>query len=143
MWFVRTLVGMVIAVIVAGLSGNAEAMLFSIVCTAGLGLVIWIPIWFAIGWVVTGGWRAPDPGSEAAHDAPGPRWAPVLGGPPATIDAEATRALEQYLRNAREQGRSDAEIRNILLLAGWPLAGVDALLDPNRPAGPEGGLWLR
>lgn len=89
--------------------GNAISILvFSILCTAGVSLVIWIPLWWLMGWITLAIARAiaksqPDSSNNVATSTPNPD----------------RQALLNYIKLARSKGFSDSQISTRLRVEGW------------------------
>ena len=113
----KTSVGFVISIpILMIITGGAEdtfALLFmSIVCTAGIGLVAWIPIWWLLGTIFfallrAAGWVGPD--TTKRHFAP----------KHPESDGKIPPALTQYMRDASAAGMEWDEITKRLQDNGW------------------------
>jgi len=80
----------------------------SIVCTAGVGLVFWIPLWWVVGWATLnfiGALGFPVGGQSAD------RKTPVLMGP--------HRALTSYIRKCEARGVSAEVMSAHMQSLGW------------------------
>jgi hypothetical protein len=88
-----------------GVDEGLQLLLISVVCTLGAGLLVWIPLWWVVGWVtllVIGLFK--DKTISPGLKSPMTRDADVVG---------------NYIRDARAQGKSDADIDQELRLHGW------------------------
>lgn len=92
----------------------------SIICTAGISLILWLPLWYGVGYVtillVRFGLHLVGLdflgnlfNKKPAADAP--------AGPP-TLTAEQT-ALVNYIKKARHKGLTDEQISGNLKTNGW------------------------
>ncbi len=115
--FITFLVGAVAVFLglsaITGDIGDASAViLISIVCTAGVGLVFWIPLAYGIGKLLM---RLVNIKREVVEVAPSAE----------SYISDKTRVLINYIKEAQEIKFNDEEITNNLLKAGWPRALVE------------------
>mgnify|MGYP007073251292 FL=1 len=87
-------------------------LFISIVCTAGMGLAVWVPLWWAIGWTVIAvvnrvSGRSSQPSTTDAPRASGGRTSP------------AKRSLQQYVRKADAKGVQREKADLLLQKMGW------------------------
>jgi hypothetical protein len=136
----RIVVGFVVSTLLLMLiaGGIEEAfliLLVSIVCTAGIGLVVWIPLWWAVGWLVL----------TLFSKIRGP------GGTPASSDRAATAAiatpassaelsLVQFLKQAEVRGVDRDKIDRALMNAGW--SEEEILQARSKIASTSAGVWI-
>ncbi len=92
-------------------------LLFYLVCTGGLGLVIWIPFSYGLGWIVFRllGW------DQSKTTAP----AKEINRQEAAMSQRDSTALLAYIAKAREKGLSDDQIWLKLENNGWSLANIN------------------
>lgn len=116
--FTRTLVGIPTSYIVlipfAGVKDAGTFIVASIVCTAGMSLVVWFPAWFVLGWIVL-----------AIAKAAG-----LIGSgqKPTGIRRQQDRDLKaviEYLGKAEASGMTDERITGELESAGWSVTLID------------------
>ena len=98
-----------------GVGGVLFLYFFSIVCTAGAALIVWIPLWYGVGWVVfeVVGWLIKKLGANPAGDTQQPE---------AQSAASLTRdqqALLNYIKKARARGMNHERISLVLTSEGW------------------------
>ena len=118
-----------LAIFIGGLGNAATFLILSIVCTAGISLVLWISIWWGIGFLFTTLVRAVGgPDLAGRGNAAKKRQAVQL------LRNETELALANYINTATLNGMSDPEIRNRLLKVGWNEVEIDkALTSEDRP----------
>ncbi len=116
--FTRILVGIPVSYVVlipfAGVTDAAMFIVLSIVCTLGISLVVWLPIWFVLGWIVLAI-------SEAAGLTGASKKPPGI----ATQQDRDLIAVIDYLGKAEASGLSDEQITRELEAAGWSVAMID------------------
>ncbi|WP_072622666.1 hypothetical protein [Spirulina major] len=88
----------------------------SIVCTLGVSLVLWVPLWWLLGWIVLRLLKA-----KAAA-------------PTVAMVSNNLRPLMTYIEQARSRGYSDDQIQRRLTQEGWSEAEVEAALQPTVSA---------
>lgn len=101
-----------LSVITGGPENANGLLLISIVCTAGAGLMFWIPLSYGVGKLIV---SLVNIKREAVEVAP-------------TDDvyiSDKMRVLIDYIKEAHNVKFSDEEITNNLTKAGWPRALVD------------------
>lgn len=85
----------------------------SIVCTLGLSLILWVPLWWLTGWIIlTVFLRAESPPKDAVPKRVNP--------------------LITYIQQARSRGYSDEQIQRRLLQEGWTADDVETAFNPVR-----------
>ncbi|OGY20952.1 MAG: hypothetical protein A2126_02815 [Candidatus Woykebacteria bacterium GWB1_45_5] len=115
--FAKTLIGFVTITVVLSLftaGGALILILASIVCTAGVSLVIWIPLSYGVGSLIVGllqGQRIIV--QEAKVETAGPGTGPKM---PITNEEVA---LTNYVKQARACGMPASEIAANLKEKGW------------------------
>jgi hypothetical protein len=104
------LVGFVVVFLILTLIGLFNGMMLmggvtivgvSIICTLGVSLVLWVPLWWLTGWIVLTLW-------------PGQNKEPAIASIPPNL-----RPLITYLQQARSRGYSDDQIQRRLHQEGW------------------------
>ena len=118
-YFGRVFVGFFVSIpIVCILAGGVEQgfllLLVSIVCTAGIGLVFWIPVWGLVGGltlaIISGFSNKVEEKPDARHGS---------GFPLRNKDIRHDLALTAYIRQAMDIGMDADEITRRLQLSGW------------------------
>ena len=99
---------------VGGVEDAGSLMILSIVCTAGVSLVVWIPVWFILGWIAAAicGMAGLTPESKN----------------PSQILSQHERNVKgvvKYMRRAKASGVSDVQITYKLEEAAWSSAVID------------------
>jgi hypothetical protein len=136
----RIVVGFVVSTLLLMLfaGGIQEAfmvLLISIVCTAGIGLVVWIPLWWGVGWLtLTVSGRFWGPGDEGGDS---PRPAAPGGAEPASSEE---LSLVQFLKQAQARGVSRETIDHALTGAGWSEAEI--LKARSKLGSSSAGVWM-
>ncbi|MBP0021599.1 MAG: hypothetical protein J7647_29100 [Cyanobacteria bacterium SBLK] len=100
---------------VNGINNAMSILIFSILCTAGVSLVMWIPLWWLVGWITFAIFRAivkspTDSNSSGDTSAP-------------TKDPNQ-QALLNYIKLAKSKGFSDSQISTRLRVEGWSDAEI-------------------
>ena len=132
--------------------GDAFAMIaFSIICTAGISLIIWLPVWYVAGYLVLIAirfllkWAEVDTGSifrsrkkQGSGEAEqNPVKSDRLQSLSGQLDQEVgqqpkltkdERALINYIQKARSKGLTTAQISTNLAKNGWPGNSINAAL---------------
>jgi len=107
----QTIIGGIITIIFlclfTGVSNAAGIFVFSIVCTMGIGLLFWIPLFMGIGYVAVGVYKAAlnQVTDEKSDSKP-------------TISPDQ-QALLNYINEAKKAGNTRETIINSLNKAGW------------------------
>lgn len=115
------LVSIPITSLVTGSWGDAFALfLISIICTAGIGLVFWVPVWWGAGWLTLEVLFPLMQSALSNSDTP-TTFAPAVDHPPSTN----TDALDAYIRNAMAGGMETDEIKLRLWQNGWQEADIE------------------
>jgi MFS family permease len=129
---VRILVGfgvtfIVLAFVVGNLADTALFVAASIICTAGISLILWLPLTYGVGWLtlivirfVRGMLDAEPASAGQAQAAP-----PAATSPALTNDQ---RAVINYVKQARAKGLKDAEISLKLQRNGWTAESIQFAL---------------
>lgn len=110
-----------LSVFTGGFNQAFALILVSVVCTGGIGLALWIPLWWAVGimsyWVL-----------EALQ---------VIKSKNLTEISEKVKiskeelALNNYIYSARQQRLTDLQIKNLLLSKGWKENDINSALSSN------------
>jgi hypothetical protein len=101
---------------VGGFSDALAGMALSIICTAGVSLVIWIPIWYLLGFIAISCFEMAIGGTHPERR------------PSTEVRTQTPRDLEvvtNYLRLAESSNLSQVEITVRLEEAGWSRAIID------------------
>jgi hypothetical protein len=104
--------------LLAGGIENAWIILWtSVVCTAGISLLIWVPLWWFVGWIIikifeslTGRTIAGGVDAEATHIVSTGQTVPISSDQKSLID---------YIEKASRQGLSETQISSRLKAQGW------------------------
>lgn len=134
---VGALVTFVILAIIMGDIGSAAGLyLLSIICTVGISLILWLPLWFGVGWLTIaifkmiekrlGSDKGASPAADASPSTPQTdqphtltdRLNQELQNDPALARNQA--AVLNYIKKAREKGLSNQQITLDLTNTGWP-----------------------
>ncbi len=116
----RVVVGFFVSIpitclVAGGVQDGLALLLISIVCTAGIGLVAWIPLWWAVGWV-TLKFLGRSTSERHAGEADN-HWPPTHH-----------QALLAYIRKARAIGMDQEEMMRHLESNGWERAEIQRAL---------------
>jgi len=110
------IVFLILAAFVGSFSDAFALALMSIICTAGIGLVVWIPVCWIVGWIVLKlGYLAFGSKTNDVADA-------------LTTEAQKTvpdPALLRYMMAAREHGMDSAAVAQNLTAAGWTADSIE------------------
>ena len=125
-FFGRVFVGFFVSIpIVCILAGGAEQgfmlLLFSIVCTAGIGLVFWIPVWALVGGLtlaIIGRF------SGTVEEKPDERHG--SGSLPRNKDIRHDLALTAYIKQSVATGMDADEMTRRLQLSGWATGEIQS-----------------
>ena len=132
-FFGRVGVGMlvsfpVICLLTGGVNEGFELLLVSIVCTAGIGLVVWIPVWAIAGWVTLGvlgrlfnvNKVAEQPKLKPTREFDDQSdQNPTVGARRGKRPFAEVRALKAYVMRAMEEGMDVEEMTRRLRQNGW------------------------
>lgn len=119
-FFLKVVVGFIVTfgfLCVNGINNAIVILFFSILCTAGVSLVMWIPLWWLVGWIAFAIFRAivkSQPNSTFSGDTS-----------PPTKDPNQ-QALLNYMKLAKSKGFSDSQISTRLRVEGWSDAEIAA-----------------
>lgn len=107
----------IVCVAAGGVEEALLVLLISIVCTAGAGLVVWVPAWWLLGWgaIAAVAWGIDKyNGVETAEvvDSPAP--------------SHSNQALREYLRQATANGIDSEEATCRLVINGWDMSDIQA-----------------
>ncbi|WP_017718151.1 hypothetical protein [Kamptonema formosum] len=102
------------AAVSGGVSAAAGILFASVICTAGISLALWLPLWWVVGFAITGiysliaqlaGWQRIEVPITVAN---------------MTVSFTSEQiALANYTRDARAKGLSDTQIASRLTAQGW------------------------
>ena len=107
----------VLMAIFTGPDGAVFILWYSILCTAGTSLVIWIPLAYVIGKLVR---------SIYKRD-----WTSTIPQRP-NLAANRHEALQKYVEEASGRGVSQLDITALLTKNGWSLAEINETAWPGR-----------
>ena len=133
-----------ILVIFVGDTGGAFALMaFSIICTAGISLIVWVPIWYGLGYLVlllvqmllkAVGVDVPAMFTRSEKsDAPSTELQSTSKSPDTkeTDSSNLTKdqvALMNYIRKAKQKGLSNDAITRNLGQNGWNIDSISQAL---------------
>lgn len=137
-FFGRVGVGMlvsfpVICILTGGVNEGFLLLLVSIVCTAGIGLVVWIPVWAIVGWVtlaVLGRLFNVNKVAEQPKLKPTREFDdhsdrnPTAGARRGRRPFAEVQALKAYVRRAVAEGMDVEEMTRRLRQNGWELEEI-------------------
>jgi hypothetical protein len=98
----------------------------SIICTLGISLILWLPVWYVMGYVIM---LIPRRLLEARGIDIRDRLAPKKGGPAGEEQPGLSRdqqALIDYIKKAQTKGLSNDQISQNLGKNGWTTASITA-----------------
>jgi len=101
----------VVCFFAGGVSEGLTLMLLSIICTAGIALVVWVPVWWVIGWLllaIVDLIRSKQPKEKQAGD-------PKL----------RDEVLVAYLREADARGMDQQTATSRLTSMGWSIGEIE------------------
>jgi hypothetical protein len=144
----------ILAIMTGDIAIAAGVYIFSIICTVGISLVLWLPLWYGVGWIVIqivktvqgylGSGEDKGTTSAAAH-APPPQTGKLVDlterlNQELRNDPTLARnqvALLNYVRKAREKGLSNQQITLDLTNTGWPTDHINLALNTlNQQSNP-------
>jgi hypothetical protein len=104
--------------LLAGGIENAWIILWtSVVCTAGISLLIWVPLWWFVGWVIIKIFESLT-GRTIAGGADIEETQAISSGETVAISSDQ-KSLINYIEKAKKQGMSETQISNRLKAQGW------------------------
>ena len=95
-----------LSIFLGDIGGAISLIVLSVVCTAGISLIIWIPLCWAIGWIILQILKLAGVFSPATN-------------PVNTRIESHTMALINYIKQAKNHGLSDTQIATRLRTQGW------------------------
>lgn len=114
-------------------------LVFSIICTAGISLILWIPLWYGVGYGVLLALRFILPlfGMDISGIFERKKAKPTSGGsqPAQPTLSRDQQALLNYIKKARAKGLSDEQISQNLTINGWKANSISAAFQMT-----EGGI---
>ena len=128
-------IGMVISYVVMGIVmwdfGAAFTILAaSIICTLGISLILWIPLWYVVGYgvLLTLRFTLPLFGMDISgiFDRNKAKSASDISQPAQATLSRDQQALLNYIKKARAKGLRDEEISQNLARNGWQVNSVRA-----------------
>jgi len=109
----------ILCILAGGVENGFVFLFLSIVCTAGIGLVVWLPVWWIVGWATLAllAW-----GRSTLGDKP-------IGELPSVSSQEdlsflEDQALTAYIRQAMAAGMDADEMTRRMLQNGWQKAEI-------------------
>jgi hypothetical protein len=102
----------VLCVLAGGLEEGFAILVLSIICTAGVGLAFWGPLWWGTGWLLHSLWTVLM--SDRKKESP------AL--PPADWKDEV---LEGYLKQAEAKGMDQQIVLSRLASMGWSAQEIE------------------
>jgi hypothetical protein len=108
-----------------GVQAAFGILALSIVCTAGLGLVFWIPLWWGVGWVTV---TVVGAVVESRTTQPAKRGKPVV--------RRTDGAIQTYIRKATAAGMNQDLIVDCLQSQGWSAAEIQKARRSVEPSAP-------
>lgn len=142
---IRTMVGWVVtyiilAIVLADPGSALILMALSVICTAGISLILWVPLGYGVGWVVLAivglfvKTRAGDGEKKSGsgnHSPVSPGKLPVLSN---LLEPELQRkpgltgdqqAITNYIKKARARGLTPEQITANLKNNGWSMDSIN------------------
>ena len=113
----------VLCILAGGVENAFGFLLLSIVCTAGIGLVAWILVWWIAGWATLAllAWGRRTLGDKPIGEASS---VSGQGGPASQHASRRDQALTRYIRQAMAAGMDADEMTRRLLQNGWQKAEI-------------------
>ncbi len=106
-----------LALLAGGIENAWMILWMSVICTAGISLLIWIPLWWFVGWIIikifeslTGRTIAGGIDAEATQVVSSGQTVPISSNQKSLID---------YIEKAKKQGMSETQISSRLKAQGW------------------------
>ena len=138
----RTIVGVIVYLVVGTIfTGNAAGQLLAVtvICTAGIGLIIVIPVCYAIGAICTF-WFIPFEEGRAQQTrraSPGKTLPKAAASETrkAVVTSRSQSALEEYMASELSRGMAWHTIHQQCLRAGWPEDAIKAAFDAAKQRG--------
>jgi len=109
---------------IGSLKETIMLLIMSIVCTAGIGLVVWIPVWFLVGWATFSVINLVFGKSKKSATPP-----------PLPDYSREQRAIINFLEDARRSGLSDEDACARLRAIGWPDNSIEEARRKLPPSG--------
>jgi len=115
--FIGLPIAFIFLIIFAGGIQNAgQIFLLSVVCTAGISLLIWVPLWWFIGWMLIKIYESVTGRSILRETSSGSIVVPSNYQTSLTHDQIA---LKNYIEQSTRQGFSETQIVSRLRAQGW------------------------
>jgi hypothetical protein len=127
MQMIRILAGfcvtfVILCIVAGGVTTAAQILAATIVCTAGISLVVLIPMWWIVGWVtlaIVGEFR-----TKVDKDLSKAKHENELVGGLTPVSGWTDVALEGYLRKAETKGLDPKKVTDRLLHLGWSIGEI-------------------
>lgn len=104
------------AILSGGLQGAVGLLVISIVCTAGIGLVFWIPVWWFVGFLVLHAIAALS--RESSEE-------PESKANPTRLSSRDFKALKEFIGESLRSGMAVDEMKRRLEQGGWRKADIE------------------
>ena len=105
-----------------GINQAVLLILASIVCTGGISLLLWIPLWWVVGTItfrILGALKILKSESKVDDSKK-------------IVISKEELALNNYIYSARAQRLTDFQIKNLLLSKGWKENDINPILSSNK-----------
>jgi hypothetical protein len=105
-------------------------LLFSIICTAGISLILWLPLWYGVGYLTVALFRllVRAFGGQTSSPAAPPQQ-PLAQAAPAGEQGQALSrdqiAITTYIKKARAKGLNRESISKALQANGWKVESIN------------------
>jgi hypothetical protein len=105
-------------------------LLFSIICTAGISLILWLPLWYGVGYLTVILFRllvrafGGQPSSPPATPKQPLAQAAPTGEPEQALSRDQI-ALTNYIKKARAKGLNREAISKALQANGWKVESIN------------------
>jgi cytochrome c biogenesis protein CcdA len=125
------IVFLILAVFIGSISDTFSLILLSIICTAGISLILWLPIWYVTGYLCVIPFRllvkALDVNLPITSTPP---QQPAAQTPPSGAQAQSLSrdqaAVTNYIKKAKAKGLNKESITRALQANGWTLDSINS-----------------
>ena len=101
-------------------------LVFSVICTAGISLILWLPIWYGVGYLMVALFRLL---VRAFGGQPSSPQQPLAQAAPAGEQGQALSrdqlAVTNYIKKARAKGLNRESISKTLQTNGWTADSIN------------------
>lgn len=125
------LVFLILALFIGSLSDTFSLILLSVICTAGISLILWLPIWYGTGYLCLSLVRLVL--KAFGVSLPGASTTPRQPVTPATTSGDQAQGLSRdqtavinYIQKAKAKGLNREFITKALLANGWRHDNINA-----------------